>query len=419
MKQIFTLLSVLFFAVSANAQFTENFENYSSLSGNCWKLSMTNPSTTSPVINGNASIGVDPTNASEITTPYLDFTGTTTIAFKYQLNNKLNNNSSRTVQVGTTDVNGSFTLLNSFTLDKTDNAKTTVAYSQNFTITGTKRFTIRVNAQSGDGNSYIVFDDLSVSTATKHYNAFCNTAPVATNANFATVSYAPFTGTLAGNATDANGETLTFAADTLPLSSGTLVINPNGTFVFTPLGSFVGGAVKFTYYVTDNGYDPARSNTATVTITFPAKAALPVNISNFSGAVAGNKAQITWSVTQNEEGNYFQLEKSTDGKTFTAAAVVMNTGKSGAETYNFADASQNGAVYYRLKVVNKSAAFFYSRTIALQQAGEAKASNLTLLQNPVTSTLNFSYQSVSNSTGVVNIYNMSGVKVASSQLTLH
>lgn len=419
MKQIFTLLSVLFFAFTSNAQFSENFENYASLTPNCWKLSLTNAITSGTVITGSASIGVDATAASEISTPYLDFNGVTRVTFTYYLNNKLNNNALRTVQVGTTDVNGTFVSLNSFTLDKFTDVKKTLTFDQNLTIAAsTKRLTIRINAQSGDGNSFLTFDDLSVSTATKHYTSSCNAAPVATNANFGSIGYATYSGTLVGKATDANNETMTFAVDTLPASAGTLVLNSNGTFTFTPFGNFAGGDVKFTYYVTDKGYDPLRSNVATVSINFPAKAALPVVLSNFAGSVAAGKAQLTWSVTQNEEGNYFQVEKSTDGKTFTAVAVVMNTSKSGAETYAYTDASQNGAVYYRLKVVNKSAAFFYSRTIALQEAGEAKANNLTLLQNPVSTTLSFSYKAVANGTSAVNVYTMSGVKVYSTSLTV-
>jgi hypothetical protein len=253
-----------------------------------------------------------------------------------------------------------------------------------------------------------------------HYGANpCNTAPVATDANYTAFGYAPFQGSLQPNASDANaGEVLTFVAVSAPTTGGTLTVNTDGTFVFTPSGGFSGGVVSFTYQVTDNGYNPRSSNVATVTIKYPSMTALPVSISSFSGNVSNNKAQLSWAVAQNEHGNYFQVEKSSDGKTFTAAAIVMNTARSGAESYRYADAGFEGVVYYRLKVVNNNAVVTYSKMIVLNGITEMKQSNLTILQNPVTSAINFSYKTNRSGTGIINLYTTAGVKVYTSTMTV-
>ncbi|HEY1023244.1 MAG TPA: T9SS type A sorting domain-containing protein, partial [Flavisolibacter sp.] len=194
--------------------------------------------------------------------------------------------------------------------------------------------------------------------------------------------------------------------------------NPDGTFAFTPNGDFNGGDITFTYKVTDNGYDPLSSNIATVTLTYAAKATLPVVITNFSGSIAGSQAQLTWSVAQNQDGELFEVQKSTDGRNFATIARVKNTQTAGAEQYSFADASFKGAAYYRLKVINRNAASSYSKTILLQEKNNSAGNKLTLLQNPVLSTINFSYNASFAGTATISLYTTSGVKVQATTINL-
>lgn len=423
MKQIFTLLSaVIFTALTANAQLTENFENYAALPSNCWKLTATREITGANVISGSASIGTDPTVTSEIKTPYLDISGVSHVSFDYQLNNKLNNNSTRTIEVGTTDKNGNFVVLSSIALDKTTTANKVFSFSEDLALpTGVRRFTIRVSTMSGDGNSFLVFDNLSVSSAALHYGATpCNTAPVATDASFFSGSYGPFSGSISTKASDSNtGETIAFALDTLYSVNGSLVLNADGTFTFTPAGNFAGGTVTFKYKVSDNGYDPLTSNIATVTITYPVLIPLPVSITSFFANAGSSKAQLFWTLAQNENGSQIVVEKSTDGKAFTAAAVVLTTTKAGSQDYQFTDVDFSGTAYYRLKTVNNNAGIAYSRTIFLQEGNVVKASNLAILQNPVLSTIKFDYTAAVSGTSAVTIYNMAGVRIFTMQVMMN
>lgn len=144
---------------------------------------------------------------------------------------------------------------------------------------------------------------------------------------------------------------------------------------------------------------------------------LPVKLMNFQGAINSNKARLQWSVADNETGNFFQVLRSADGRNFTEAGTVFINGKVGAESYTFADSHELDAVtYYKLKIVNKDGSVSYSNIIALKSAAPESRSALTILQNPVTSTLNFNYTSSTATQSTVTIYSTTGVKVYSSRL---
>ncbi len=92
-----------------------------------------------------------------------------------------------------------------------------------------------------------------------------NDAPTATGHSYATAEDTPLTvavpGVLAG-ASDVDGDPLTATLVTPP-ASGALALNPNGSFVYTPVANF-NGAVSFTYRANDGTVD---SGVATVAIT--------------------------------------------------------------------------------------------------------------------------------------------------------
>ena len=93
-----------------------------------------------------------------------------------------------------------------------------------------------------------------------------NTAPIAQNDNGVTYINTPLTSNVLSNDFDQDGNTLT--VNTTPLSNtthGTLVLNANGSYTYTPNNSFV-GTDAFTYVVCDNG-SPSKCDTASVAIT--------------------------------------------------------------------------------------------------------------------------------------------------------
>jgi hypothetical protein len=150
----------------------------------------------------------------------------------------------------------------------------------------------------------------------------------------------------------------------------------------------------------------------------PAPITLPVKLINFQGSINNNKGQLKWAVADNETGDHFQVMRSTDGKNFSEAGTVFINGKVGAESYSFSDALELAATtFYQLKIVNKNGSIAYSNIITLKSAPAKQAASLTILQNPVAATLNFSYAATSAGQTNLSIYTTSGVKVYNSRIS--
>ena len=98
-----------------------------------------------------------------------------------------------------------------------------------------------------------------------------NDAPVAVADFYSTSSNTALSSNAQANDTDPEGDTKIYSATpAVPPAHGTVVIQPTGTFTYTPDGSFT-GTDTFTYEVCDDGNDngvPAsRCSTAQVTVT--------------------------------------------------------------------------------------------------------------------------------------------------------
>jgi VCBS repeat-containing protein len=145
----------------------------------------------------------------------------------------------------------------------------------NLNTNGSFTFTPTTGYAGVDSFTYRAGDGSAFSTATTVQIAITNTTPVANANNYTTsknigLTVAVGTGLLA-NDTDANGDTLTATVVTPP-ANGTLNLNANGSFFFTPAANYVGND-SFTYRASDGS---AFSAAATVTLTIINSNAAPV-----------------------------------------------------------------------------------------------------------------------------------------------
>ena len=152
-----------------------------------------------------------------------------------------------TAVLATDPANGTLTL----------NSDGSFEYTPNAGFSGTDSFTYNAN----DGT-----DDSNLATVTITVADAPNTPPVADDDSFATafetlLSVPAATGVLDGD-TDADGDPLTAVLATGP-ANGTLTLNSDGSFDYTPNAGF-SGEDNFTYNANDGTDD---SNLATVTIT--------------------------------------------------------------------------------------------------------------------------------------------------------
>jgi carboxypeptidase T len=155
-------------------------------------------------------------------------------------------------------------------------------------------------------------------------------------------------------------------------------------------------------YQTDDGF--YIDNLKVVKSTVPL-VVLPVTFINVYGKLLqDNTIQLNWEATTDLEHDYFEVERSVDGRSF------ITLGRSNAQPpYRFIDASPNsGNNFYRIKQVDKDGKVTYSKTIniALEQQ-----ISVVLYPNPVGNVLHIKLKAESSEPVVIKITDLQGKEV--------
>jgi len=172
------------------------------------------------------------------------------------------------------------------------------------------------------------------------------------------------------------------------LQGGMIIINDNGTpndpsddFVnYTPPTDFV-GVDTFYYTITDQngGYSTAL---VTVTVSNP----LPVTWSEFYGKALACEVALNWTTASELDNDYFEIEKSTNGRDFTLLGTVNGSGTTNNyQKYKFVDKLPAAENYYRIKQVDFDGKIDYSKVIVLKSNCIENEENIgiaTLFPNP-------------------------------------
>jgi hypothetical protein len=144
-----------------------------------------------------------------------------------------------------------------------------------------------------------------------------------------------------------------------------------GTQTFIPATSISGQRVNFSAVTLDN-------NIVFTLITFP-KSMLPLAIDweSFTAATVQNTALLQWNVTEDASVAYFEVQRSTDGISFTDIGRV----EAANGPYQFEDPLSPGTYFYRIRLIDQQGNSAYSSIRSVQLVN-----GQTLLQirsNPV------------------------------------
>ncbi len=113
-------------------------------------------------------------------------------------------------------------------------------------------------------------------------------------------------------------------------------------------------------------------------IVFRQSGVVPVSFVSVKAAQAGNKIAVEWKVANEVNTVRYEIEKSTDGRSFSKKGMILATG---ANTYNWLDENTvNGYNYYRIRSVDNNGQVKYTEVVKVQIGGKA---GISISPNPV------------------------------------
>ena len=115
---------------------------------------------------------------------------------------------------------------------------------------------------------------------------------------------------------------------------------------------------------------------------------LPIDLISFEGAAEVGKNQLLWTTSSEEQSDYFVLEKSADGYSWSVLEEIQTVGNSAAlQYYSYADAQPFEITYYRLRLVDNDLTAAYSDVIVLHNVSVVGQSGIKIYPNPAKSNL--------------------------------
>ncbi len=139
---------------------------------------------------------------------------------------------------------------------------------------------------------------------------------------------------------------------------------------------------------------------------------LPIQLINFTVQKQNNGSLLNWETLTEKNGERFEIQRSSDGLTFTTIATKQAAGNSTSKIYyNHTDANPlTGLNYYKIITVDKDGNQQTSAVITVNF--DLTNNNLiTVYPNPVKEELNVNWNSKSNQTIRILLYDMSGRKI--------
>jgi trimeric autotransporter adhesin len=140
--------------------------------------------------------------------------------------------------------------------------------------------------------------------------------------------------------------------------------------------------------------------------TFAASGPLPITLLEFTARPKNNVVLVNWTTAMEQNNKYFIIERSADGRSFTAIGRVSGAGTSNSMLhYQFTDVNPlPGTSYYRLQQVDMDGQFSLSSIATVRIDSEGKTA-MTVSPNPVRNYMNINI----NTSGKTYTMRVSGV----------
>ncbi|HWK02058.1 MAG TPA: T9SS type A sorting domain-containing protein [Puia sp.] len=134
--------------------------------------------------------------------------------------------------------------------------------------------------------------------------------------------------------------------------------------------------------------------------------ALPVSFISFTANCNGNTVLLAWKTAQEQNSQYYLVEKSADGIAWHSIGKIAAAGNSTAETdYVFTDNNAGGSDYYRIAEYDADGSAMYTNIL---HANCWIQETLKLWPNPASDLLYINLPALSNSTATIKLLDGKG-----------
>jgi hypothetical protein len=135
----------------------------------------------------------------------------------------------------------------------------------------------------------------------------------------------------------------------------------------------------------------------------------PVTLIEFSGVAKPNYNELKWITEQELNLSHFELERSTDGISYSKIANISARNQTTQSVYNYLDYTAPFESYYRLKMVDRDGTFTYSSVVFIRRPfGKAE---FNVMGNPFQNTIVLKYKLPMDQKISVNLFNSAGALV--------
>lgn len=169
---------------------------------------------------------------------------------------------------------------------------------------------------------------------------------------------------------------------------------------------------------TRNGITVAAGSSFAVGTIYPAGGVLPIKVNYFNGAKGNGYNTLNWSAESTSASVTFDIERSADGKNFTAIGSITATQQRTLTPFDFVDNSiLSGTAYYRIKIIDINGKVTYTSVIRLTTA-QNDMKLVGVLPNPVSNTAVLNIVSSKKETVQLWVVSMEGKLVQRSTVQL-
>lgn len=192
-------------------------------------------------------------------------------------------------------------------------------------------------------------------------------------------------------------------------------------FVDDPIGNtyFLAPTSDGNFYNDPGGMSTAGGDATSGYAQLNSPVSLPVKLVSFTGKANNCNAALSWITSEEINFSRYEIEQSTDGVHFTKAGTEQFSAAANGH-YSFSNSQSDGAVYYRLKMVDIDNKSEYSRIITVRTNCSGK-SYFSMYPNPVTdnnNTLTLNFSATYNGKAQLSIYNMMGQQMINNRVTV-